>query len=311
MRILVMPETEEESICSVKYPSFLPIVGGTQAFSDCEEALLELAGLALMFIPVAGIAGFLGKSAMKAYSLISKTSKIRKASSLETAPVAPREIPREFSKTLSKEEEPIPETLEIQKASSLDTTPVSYEEFAKALSKAKDSMPEKRRWRVSEHTVEEYEEIVSEGGKLLVTKEGSTFAIKADKDIISVCKKQIEGGAEKGVDIMKTAIKEGGRKLDSYMGNLDFYQKCGFELTSMTKGIKQWLPDDAKALLEKGVLKEVEDIGAFVYKGEKVNKYEDGKDFITKNPKQMFDDIENGYQNMIDYRDEIAKKFFE
>lgn len=73
------------------------------------------------------------------------------------------------------------------------------------------------------------EELDSEypGAKLYVTGGGGTVAVTADGDIVSLC--VYPGNPVRGKQLMETAVKNGGKKLDSYRGNHRFYAKCGFE----------------------------------------------------------------------------------
>ena len=105
---------------------------------------------------------------------------------------------------------------------------VSGQEFFNIISKAKDSRPDKDKWRVDVHEASDYEK-----DKCFATEGGSVFAI-AGEDIISVCKNPDDRICS-GAMLIEQAVKEGGRKLDSYEGNHAFYAKCGFEPVSWTK----------------------------------------------------------------------------
>ena len=61
--------------------------------------------------------------------------------------------------------------------------------------------------------------------KMFISKNGSTYAIKPDGDIIGVCK----SGNDKGSKLIQHAIKHGGDRLDSFCGNNEFYMRNGFE----------------------------------------------------------------------------------
>lgn len=104
--------------------------------------------------------------------------------------------------------------------------------FASAVSKAKTAVAAKTpeiAWRVTAHTQQELDEEYP-GAKLHVTDGGSTVAVTADGDVISVCKKP--GDKTNGKELMNLAVANGGTKLDSYSGNHGFYVKCGFEAVS-------------------------------------------------------------------------------
>lgn len=102
----------------------------------------------------------------------------------------------------------------------------SPQNFLNALKAARDSQPLKRQWRVDTSHPEDY----YKDCKIYTTEHGSTVAVKPDGDIISVCKKI--GDSVRGVDLLEHAVKNGGKKLDSYSGNHEFYVKCGFEPVS-------------------------------------------------------------------------------
>lgn len=78
------------------------------------------------------------------------------------------------------------------------------------------------------------------------------------------------------------------------------------------------LPNEAKVLIDKGVL-DLEDVGAFVYKGENTRNYEEVSVFMEKTGKKYVDDIvdkktgevlEYGYDRMINERNNIASKLW-
>lgn len=77
---------------------------------------------------------------------------------------------------------------------------------------------------------------------MYTTPGGSTFAIKQDGDIISVCKNQSGDQKLNARDLMAAAVGKGGTHLDSYSGNYGFYVKCGFETVSRCKFDEQWAP---------------------------------------------------------------------
>ena len=101
-------------------------------------------------------------------------------------------------------------------------------EFRKALQSARDSMPESMRWRVDVHDEAEYDSIAC-----YVMPGGSTFAVKPNGDIVSVCKNA--NGDDMSDEIMACAVARGGDRLDSYEGNHRYYRKCGFEPISWTE----------------------------------------------------------------------------
>ena len=97
----------------------------------------------------------------------------------------------------------------------------------------------KYRWRVDDtHTVADYN-----NDKLFSTKGGSVVAVDADGDIISLCKN--DGDLYFGSDILKVAVKNGGKKLDAYGDSLyEFYTKNGFRPISWTPFNKEYAPHD-------------------------------------------------------------------
>lgn len=114
--------------------------------------------------------------------------------------------------------------------------------FAKSLKTAYDKMEEtapEKAWRVTVHSRQELEEEYP-GAKLHITDGGSTVAVTKDGDIISVCGNP--GDKLRGKDLLKLAVENGGKKLDSYSGNHDFYVKCGFEAVSWCEFDEQYAP---------------------------------------------------------------------
>ena len=107
----------------------------------------------------------------------------------------------------------------------------SPKSFAKALKAAKDSRKGGDAWRVTAMDKAKLKEWHPKA-KLHVTDGGSTIALD-NGDIISACKKK--GDSMTGRDLIAFAVKNGGKKLDSYAGNHDFYVSCGFEPVSWCK----------------------------------------------------------------------------
>lgn len=114
--------------------------------------------------------------------------------------------------------------------------------LAKSLKTAYDKMEEtapEKAWRVTVHSQQELEEEYP-GAKLHITDGGSTVAVTKDGDIISVCGNP--GDKLRGKDLLKLAVENGGKKLDSYSGNHGFYVKCGFEAVSWCEFDEQYAP---------------------------------------------------------------------
>ena len=115
---------------------------------------------------------------------------------------------------------------------------VNSKQFEGDLKDARDSRPDTDKWRVDLHSKEELDE---RGCKCYVSEGGSTVAVDKSGDIISVCKKMGDTSI-KGSDLLKNAVQMGGKKLDSFDGNHDFYVKCGFEPVSYTPFNEQYAP---------------------------------------------------------------------
>lgn len=173
---------------------------------------------------------------------------------------------------------------------SLKTNKLDEKQFNKAISNAKDSRPKGDKWRVDVHTPEEYEE---KGCKCFTTDGGSTIAITKDGDIISVCKNSSDKIS--GKVIMAEAVRQGGKKLDSFRGNHEFYVACGFEPVSWTPFNKEYAPDGWK---ESGCSEEPVIFYKYVGVGNVKNV-----DFETfkKNTRPFTGD--DGYDKAMAYRD--------
>lgn len=126
---------------------------------------------------------------------------------------------------------------------------ISSRAFVPALQAAKDTQPEDKRWRVDSYrTPEDFD---TEGIAVHSTEGGSTFAIKPDGDIISVCKNAETDRATNSRALMAAAVEAGGTHLDSYAGNFGFYHKCGFEVVSRCKFDPQYAPPGWDASRDK------------------------------------------------------------
>lgn len=115
---------------------------------------------------------------------------------------------------------------------------VSSGRFVPALDTAKSTCPPETAWRVD--STRKAKDFDDQGIRTNVTEGGSTFAIKPDGDIISVCKNC--NGKDRGTEIIAAAVKAGGTHLDSYDGNYDFYTRCGFEVVSRCKFDEEYAP---------------------------------------------------------------------
>lgn len=146
-----------------------------------------------------------------------------------TQRVKKQEAPKEEPKEHKQEEEHTIEVREITDA----------KEFNELFLKARDSVRLDARWRVSKHDdLDDYKNC-----KMYATKGGSTFAVREDGDIISVCVKKGDEYA-RGRDLIKKAIELGGKKLDCYSGIYKFYVKCGLTPVACVDGNKEYVSED-------------------------------------------------------------------
>ena len=111
--------------------------------------------------------------------------------------------------------------------------------FKKKFDKAKSTLPKGGEWRVDDtHAIRDYK-----NDKLFVFKGGSVVAVTPKGDIISVCKNM--KGAERGSDLLRLAVENGGDRLDAFgRGLYQFYTKNGFEPVSWTRFNVQYAPHD-------------------------------------------------------------------
>ncbi len=118
------------------------------------------------------------------------------------------------------------------------STKTPSKDFVPALDKAKASCPPQHAWRVD--STRNAQAFDRDGTTTYTTPGGSTFAIKPNGDIISVCKNH--NGTDRGKEIMAAAVQAGGTHLDSFDGNYEFYTACGFEVVSRCKFNKKFAP---------------------------------------------------------------------
>lgn len=106
---------------------------------------------------------------------------------------------------------------------------VKMKQFINAIKQTKGAVDKDKAWRVDIQSAESYAKD-HPGSRFYATKDGSTVAIDQDGDIISVCNiGSGKGGVTRGKQLLDFAVKHGGKKLDSFSGNHQFYVKCGFE----------------------------------------------------------------------------------
>jgi SPP1 gp7 family putative phage head morphogenesis protein len=121
------------------------------------------------------------------------------------------------------------------------TDEVTAERFVSALDAAKESCPVENAWRVD--TSRSAEDFNRDRVTMYITENGSTFALKDDGDIISVCKNQITDRGTNARSLMAAAVEAGGTHLDSFDGNYGFYVRCGFEPVSRCRFSKEFAPE--------------------------------------------------------------------
>lgn len=159
--------------------------------------------------------------------------------------------------------------------------------FSYSLKEAKKTVEKSARWRVTG-----YDEAHYKGVRLHVTRGGSTVAVDNTGDIISVCYK--DGDKVRGHNLLELAVKNGGKKLDSFAGNHRFYTRNGFEPVSWCEFNEEFAPDG----WEKGAM-EPEDIVFYKYTGKKKQTtWEDVRHTVKKFTG------EDAYDLAMKYRDE-------
>lgn len=117
---------------------------------------------------------------------------------------------------------------------------VSAELFVPTLDAAKASCPDDKAWRVD--TTRTAEDFRADRITTYITPGGSTFALKDDGDIISVCKNQLTDADTNARSLLAAAVEAGGTHLDSFDGNYGFYVRCGFEPVSRCKFSVEYAP---------------------------------------------------------------------
>ena len=111
--------------------------------------------------------------------------------------------------------------------------------FKRDFDLAKSTIPKGGEWRVDDtYTVKDYE-----GKKLFELDGGSVVAVTDSGDIVSVCKNH--SGDDRGKDLLRVAVANGGTKLDAFGDGLyQFYTKNGFEPVSWTPFDEKYAPHD-------------------------------------------------------------------
>ena len=162
------------------------------------------------------------------------------------------------------------------------------EEFHSILQRAYFSVEPNKRWRVTVHDTEEYKDT-----RMFSSARGSVFAISKSGDIISVCINQ--NSRERGRDLIKTALSQGGKTLDAFSGIFGFYSKCGLEPISWCTGDRNILEEYVQGWKESGC--GVEDVVFWKKSDENSKSYKNFDDFKSK--AKGFSD----YDEAMSYRD--------
>lgn len=105
------------------------------------------------------------------------------------------------------------------------------------MSEAKGKIDEDARWRVDVHDANDYDN----DKKFIADKGNGVVAVTPDGDIISVA--STKNGNVRGSDLLRIAVANGGRKLDSFDGNFKFYVDNGFTPVSWTKFNPKYAPE--------------------------------------------------------------------
>ena len=112
--------------------------------------------------------------------------------------------------------------------------------FREDLNTARNTRPVDDRWRVDNtHTVEDFN---NRGCRCYISQGGSTVAVDRNGDIISVCRAKGDKTIS-GAELLRTAVRLGGNRLDSFYGNHEFYCDNGFQPVSWTPFNPKYAPD--------------------------------------------------------------------
>lgn len=146
-------------------------------------------------------------------------------------------------------------------------------------------------WRVDEQSPENLAD-----AELVVSDNGSTFAIRPDGDIIAVCR----AGEDKGYKIIQEAVKHGGDRLDSFSGNNQFYMMNGFEPVCYIDFNPEYAPPDWNPKQD-----DAEEVVFYQYTGNMRDKKDvaDWTKIKATLPHISGDDYDAAYK----YRDEVLK----
>ena len=140
-------------------------------------------------------------------------------------------------------------------------------------------------WSVSDVEVE-----VADDSTIIDTEDGSTV-VKPDGDIAGLFKKVTSKAKGVAQNLLKRAVEAGGRKLDNFDGYLTKqYEKAGFRVVARTPFNKEYAPFGWNQETHG-----TPDVVAMIYDPNNELDIEE----------RMFDDPENGYDQMIEYRDSL------
>lgn len=188
------------------------------------------------------------------------------------------------------------------KATAQPVRRASSQEFHDAITFAKQNNP--NGWMVDVHDVTDYDNDLC-----MLTEDGKAgIAVTKDGDIISVFSAiSKDFRLEK---LMQMAIAAGGKKLDCYYqevdGNLvglpNIYARFGFTVDATTAFAEEYAPEEYKEWKEKNPNKKMAGVAAMSLKVKNsLDEYSRDRDSeIEKAP--SFEG-ENGYSNMLEYRD--------
>jgi hypothetical protein len=129
----------------------------------------------------------------------------------------------------------VTEKLTFQKPKNLE----ECRNFKTNLINAKASCDKKIAWRVDTT----HKSIDYKNDLVCTSKNGSVAAVTKDGDVISVCANQKVRQKGLGTQLIQDCVKNGGKKLDSFDGNFEFYVNCGFEPVSWCYFEKEYAPD--------------------------------------------------------------------
>lgn len=121
---------------------------------------------------------------------------------------------------------------------------VSAEEFYNTFQAAKESYPQAIAWRVDTYTKEAYEQMVKEGAKLYVTEHGSTLAIKASGEMISLCTPYNEKDPVDMHEFVQFGALNGGTYFSCYDLYAHFFEECQCIDMYHIQWNDQFAPDD-------------------------------------------------------------------